>query len=126
MWDPYRLEQVVVNLLDNALKCSPDGGEVRVTLHGEDGEVVMDVLDKSIGVPAEAIPLLFEPFARASNVSSRQFGGLGLGLFISRQVVDRHGGSIEVHSELGEGTRFRVRLPKAVVDMPDGPGVALH
>jgi len=112
-WDPYRLEQVVTNLVDNALKYSPPEERVDVVATREGDQALLLVSDHGIGIPAEARDRIFEPFARGSNASVRNYGGLGLGLFITRTLVERHGGRIELESEEGKGTCFRVGLPLA-------------
>ncbi len=109
--DPYRLEQVLANLLENALKYSPDGGTVRVRLRVTGDVALLSVHDEGIGIPPEDQKLLFDRFFRARNASSRSFGGLGLGLYISRDIVERHGGRIWVESEVGRGSTFFVALP---------------
>lgn len=109
--DPYRLEQVVANLLENALKYSPDGGTVHIDLRLRESLALLSVRDEGIGIPPEDQKLLFERYFRARNSSSRSFGGLGLGLYISRDIVERHGGRIWVESEVGRGSTFYVALP---------------
>jgi signal transduction histidine kinase len=110
-WDPLRLDQVVMNLLDNALKYSAPETTVDVTLRRDANDAVLTVVDRGIGIPRESQRTLFEPFARAANAVQRDDSGLGLGLFITRQIVERHGGTIAVASVEGEGTTFTVRLP---------------
>jgi len=109
--DRERLLQVVSNLLDNAMKYTPSGGTIRVALSSRDGEALLSVTDPGIGVPREQQARLFERFFRARNSPSSSYGGLGLGLYICRDIVERHGGRIWVDSELGEGSTFRVALP---------------
>lgn len=110
MGDAHRLEQVLLNLLSNAVKYSPEGGWVRVQLTHTDSEAVLAVADQGIGIPAAAQSHLFEPFYRASNVGTRT-SGFGLGLYIVGEIVQRHGGHIEVLSTEGEGSTFRMALP---------------
>jgi PAS domain S-box-containing protein len=108
--DAERLEQVVTNLVDNALRYSPDGGPVHVSLATAGDGAQIQISDCGIGVESSHRETIFEPFGRAATITSSQ--GLGLGLFISRQIVDRHGGSIAVESDgPGTGTTFRVTLP---------------
>ncbi|MFY1827949.1 PAS domain S-box protein [Myxococcus fulvus] len=109
--DPYRLEQVVTNLVENALKYSPDGGPILVKLETRGELALLSVKDPGIGIPEDQQKLLFERYFRARNVSSRSYGGLGLGLYISRDIVERHGGRIWVESQVGEGSTFHVALP---------------
>ena len=108
-YDEKLLRHIFSNLLSNALKYSPGGGEVRFHVKREDKATVFEVADQGIGIPADEIGHLFESFHRASNVGAIQ--GTGLGLAIVKNAVDMHGGRIEVRSKLGEGTTFRVSLP---------------
>jgi PAS domain S-box-containing protein len=110
--DPDRMRQVVDNLLSNALKYSPEGSDIDVHVATEDGFIATSVTDHGIGIPKDEIPQLFERFHRARNVSSRYYGGLGLGLYIARAIVEAHGGEIAVESEEGAGSMFTLRLPK--------------
>ncbi|MFP2925865.1 ATP-binding protein [Pyxidicoccus sp. 3LG] len=111
MGDRGRLAQVLTNLLENAIKYSPLGGDVHVTLAHSGGDAVVTVRDSGIGIPKEEQPHLFERFFRARNAPVSGFGGLGLGLYICRDIVERHGGHIWVESELGRGSAFHVSLP---------------
>jgi signal transduction histidine kinase len=119
--DRDRLGQVVSNLLENAVKYSPDGGPIRVTLERRGGEVELLVADQGIGIPAEQRDQVFERFYQADGQSSRRFGGLGLGLYISRAIVDAHGGRIWAapNVEDGRGSVFGLRMPR--VAMPLAP-----
>ena len=108
-WDPVRIERVVRNLLDNALKYSPDGGRVEVAVRADDGWAVVEVADHGVGIPEDEVPMLFDKFHRGSN--TRELRGTGLGLAGSQAVVGQLGGTIEVASRLGEGSTFTVRLP---------------
>jgi two-component system phosphate regulon sensor histidine kinase PhoR len=110
--DPDRMRQVVDNLLSNALKYSPEGSDIDVRVATEDGFIATAVTDHGIGIPRDEIPQLFERFHRARNVSSRYYGGLGLGLYIARAIVEAHGGEIAVESEEGIGSTFTLRLPR--------------
>jgi signal transduction histidine kinase len=114
--DQPRFEQVIVNLIENALKYSPQQAAVRVELWREDGEVLLSVHDEGIGIPAEDQPLVFERFHRARNVDDRRFAGMGLGLYIARGIVEQHGGRIWVESTPGVGSTFYVAVP---ADSPD-------
>jgi PAS domain S-box-containing protein len=109
--DPDRMRQVIDNLLSNALKYSPDGTDVEMYVTVEDGTTQTSVVDRGIGIPRDEIPQLFERFHRARNVSSRYYGGLGLGLYIARAIIEAHGGTISVDSEEGKGSQFTMRLP---------------
>lgn len=108
LYDEKLLRHVFSNLLSNALKYSPSGGSVRFLVHLSQGKTVMEVSDSGIGIPSVEIPHLFESFHRASNVGT--IPGTGLGLSIVKKSVELHGGTIEVASELGVGTRFTVIL----------------
>jgi signal transduction histidine kinase/DNA-binding NarL/FixJ family response regulator len=112
-WDRMRLEQVVDNLLSNALKYA-SGTAVTVKVAAEDGTAVLTVEDKGIGLSPNDKERVFGRFERA--VSSRHYGGLGIGLFIVREVVDALGGTVEVESEVGKGAKFTVRLPAVARD----------
>ena len=111
--DPARLQQVFWNLLKNAIKFTPAGGCVGIRCHRDgQGAVVAEVNDSGQGIEAEMIPRLFKAFEQGGRQITRQFGGLGLGLAISKAMVELHGGSIKVHSEgRGKGATFTVRLP---------------
>lgn len=111
--DRARLAQVVANLLDNAAKYSPPGGPIAVRLARCEREARLTVGDRGIGIPKEQQPMLFERFFRAHNAPITGYGGLGLGLYITRDIVERHGGRIWVESEVGRGSTFHVALPLA-------------
>jgi signal transduction histidine kinase len=110
-WDPFRIEQVVTNLVDNALKYSPAPRPVDLHLAAEGPWAVLRVVDRGIGVPEDMRNRIFEPFSRGAAAATRNHGGLGLGLFISRTIVERHGGTLELESHVGRGSTFIVRLP---------------
>ena len=109
--DPDRMRQVIDNLLSNATKYSPEPSPIEVRTHVLDGHMLTSVIDRGIGIPSDEIPKLFERFHRARNVSSRYYGGLGLGLYIAKAIVEAHNGSIAVVSEEGQGATFTIRLP---------------
>lgn len=109
--DALRLEQVLHNLLGNAIKYSPDGGPITVRLAREGASALLEVADRGIGIPAPAQPQLFDRFFRAANAQTTGIGGLGIGLYVVKEVVTRHGGTIEVSSVEGQGTVFTIRLP---------------
>ncbi len=108
-----QLERVVANLLSNALKFTPRGGRVTIDLRTDGDLVELTVTDTGIGIPADEQANLFERFHRASNAQRDAIQGSGLGLAISREIVEAHGGSIELVSEVGSGTAVAVRLPAA-------------
>lgn len=109
--DRDRLEQVLGNLLENAVKYSPDGSDVTVTVDEKGDSFVTAVCDRGIGIPADELAQVFERFHRGRHVSSTNYGGLGLGLYITKQIIERHGGSIWVDSKEGQGTTFYFSLP---------------
>lgn len=110
--DPVRLEQVVTNLVDNAIKYTPPGGRIVVTVARDDGHATLRVVDSGIGIPPEARSRIFEPFYQAPREPGFSANGLGLGLALVRRLVELHGGEIAVHSEgPGRGSEFVVRLP---------------
>lgn len=111
--DPLRIGQVLDNLIENAVKYSPDGGTIAIQLWQDDEGVHLTVRDQGIGIPAADLPQLFERFHRGTNVDHRRFPGWGLGLSICRQIIEQHGGQIGVDSRVGAGTTFHVSLPGA-------------
>jgi PAS domain S-box-containing protein len=119
--DPYRLQQVIANLLENALKYSPGDSTVHVRLDVNDDFALLSVRDEGIGIPRDQQEQLFERYFRARNVSVTSYGGLGLGLYISRDIVERHGGRIWVESEVGRGSTFYVALPLLTAASPTPP-----
>jgi signal transduction histidine kinase len=113
MGDADELHRVCANLVSNAIKYTPHGGVVRVTLSGEGDEVALACCDEGIGISAEDQQRLFQEFFRSTNPVAVALPGTGLGLAIVQRIVDRHGGRIEVESELGKGSTFRMVLPAA-------------
>ncbi|MDW8254921.1 MAG: ATP-binding protein [Chloroflexota bacterium] len=112
--DPARLEQVFTNVLDNAVKYSPPGAPIVVRLGREAAGLLVTVTDHGIGLPSDALETIFEPYRRASNATAAQIPGLGLGLFIARQIVEQHAGVIAAESPgEGRGTTIRIWLPAA-------------
>lgn len=108
------LEQAMINLVDNAIKYSPDGKTVRVTVECGDAGVSIHVRDEGGGIPSEHLPRLFERFYRVDKGRSRKLGGTGLGLAIVKHIVQAHDGSITVESSVGEGSLFSVSLPRSL------------
>lgn len=111
--DPVRIEQAMNNLVSNAIKYSPRGGEVRIFVRrgGELGEVAVE--DQGMGIREADEALIWEPFKR-SGISAESIPGVGLGLSISRQIIEAHGGTLSVQSEVGKGSIFAVHLPLLV------------
>lgn len=109
--DRCRLEQVVTNLVDNAIKYSPFGGNVEVEVAVRGREAVVSVGDQGVGIPKDKQPRIFERFYRAHNDTPYDYGGVGVGLYISREIVCRHGGRMWFESEEGRGSIFRFSLP---------------
>jgi len=111
--DRARIKQVVVNLLDNAIKYTPSGGTINLHVRACDGNAIIEVADTGIGIPAAALPHIFERFFRVDKARSRDAGGAGLGLAIVKSICAAHGGRVEVESSEGRGSRFKVELPLA-------------
>jgi CheY-like chemotaxis protein/two-component sensor histidine kinase len=110
--DPERIQQVLWNLISNGVKFTPSGGRIDVRMSRQGNEVVISVQDTGIGIRTDFLPHVFERFSQAEVVTTRQHGGLGLGLAIAKQLVELHGGTIAVSSEgEGRGTLFTVTLP---------------
>ncbi len=109
--DRKQLKQVLTNLIDNALKFTPDNGLVRIAAGAAAGRVTLSVHDTGIGIPAADLPRVFERFYRVDKARDRERGGTGLGLSIVKHIVELHGGSVAVESEAGRGSVFRVTLP---------------
>jgi CheY-like chemotaxis protein len=114
--DPGRLQQVVWNLLMNAIRYTPQGGRVTVTAQRDGSTNVVRVVDAGVGISPEHLPLIFEPFRQVDSSTTRAHGGLGLGLALVRHLVEAHGGTVEAHSEgSGRGATFTVSLPVIAV-----------
>ena len=119
--DRTRLDQLVWNLVENALRYTPRGGRATVELGGVEDRAILEVADTGIGIASEHLPRLFERFYRVDKARSRHEGGTGLGLAIVKRVAEAHGGSVDVRSQPGRGTTFTVALP---APRPDEPSVA--
>jgi PAS domain S-box-containing protein len=114
--DPQRMEQVLDNLLTNAVRFSPRGGTIRVTLARVGDVLELSVSDPGIGIPASDLPFLTRRYFRASNVSPENYPGLGLGLHLVKDIAEAHGGGLRIQSEQGQGTTVTLFLPEAVAE----------
>jgi signal transduction histidine kinase len=119
MGDPDRLKQLLLNLVSNGLKYTPEGGGVSLSLSRDDEWVRVDVVDTGIGIPAEDLPHIFDRFYRVDKARSRAMGGTGLGLSIAHWIAEAHGGQLSVVSEVGKGSTFTVKLPLAPETAPN-------
>jgi heavy metal sensor kinase len=115
--DPSRIKQIIVNLLDNAIRFTPQAGSVILRTFEGDSSAVLEVQDTGVGIPTASLPLVFDRFYRADEARSRDDGGAGLGLSIVKSICSMHGAEIEVSSQLGEGSCFRVRFPRRLVSL---------
>ena len=123
--DAARLEQVLVNLLTNAAKYTDEGGRIDLSVEQEHDAVVLRVRDSGIGIAPELLPRIFELFTQAERSLDRSQGGLGIGLCLVQRLVELHGGSVEAHSVLGQGSEFVVRLPLLpLLLLPESPAPA--
>jgi two-component system, OmpR family, sensor histidine kinase ResE len=114
--DPDRLEQVLTNLIDNAIRHTDEGGQVTLHISAKEGGILINVQDTGSGIPEEDLPFVFERFYKADKARTRGKSGTGLGLAIVKNIVDAHQGEISVHSRLNEGTTFTVFLPRKTED----------
>jgi len=111
--DPDKLEQVLINLLDNAIKFTPAGGTVTVNALDLGEKIRIEVTDTGTGIPPKDIPRIFERFYRVDAARSREMGGTGLGLSIVKHIVQAHGESVAVESTVGKGSTFSFTMKKA-------------
>jgi signal transduction histidine kinase len=109
--DPVRLQQICWNVLANAVKFTPQGGELAIKVYRDSNHARLSVTDTGIGIEPEFLPFVFEPFRQSDSSDTRSYGGLGLGLSITKKLVELHGGSISVSSVKGSGTEVEVSLP---------------
>jgi signal transduction histidine kinase len=119
--DKTRLQQVIVNLIDNAIKYTQEGGKVEVSVSREETMAVLEVSDNGPGIPADCLPHVFDRFYRADKARSRASGGAGLGLSIVKAICAAHAAEVKVSSQPGQGTCFRVELP--LLPAPSGDGL---
>jgi len=109
--EPQLMEQVLTNLIDNAIKYSPEGGLITITGKKTDGQVKVSVKDQGLGISPEELGHLFEKFHRAGKGPTRRIPGTGLGLYICKSIVEAHGGKMEASSQVGKGSEFSFTLP---------------
>ena len=109
--DKDKLGQVLINLVSNAIKYTPDGGEIKITAHSINDIVTIKVKDSGIGIPKKDLERIFERFYRVDKARSRSEGGTGLGLAIAKEIINHFGGEIFIESEFGEGTEASIVLP---------------
>ena len=124
--DAARLEQVVVNLLTNAAKYTDEGGRIGLTVEREGDTAVLRVRDTGVGIAPELLPRIFDLFTQAERSLDRSQGGLGIGLCLVQQLVALHGGTVEAHSILGQGSEFVVRLPVMLTSIPPSPSTLIE
>ncbi len=115
--DRSRIKQIIVNLLDNAIRFTPARGSVILRTSEDDTYALLEVIDTGMGIPKASLPLVFDRFYRADEARSRDDGGAGLGLSIVKSICSMHGADIEVSSQFGEGSCFRVRFPRRLVSL---------
>jgi signal transduction histidine kinase len=116
--DEMRLEQVLQNLVSNAIKYSPQGGVIRLCVKLQNDTVLIRISDQGIGIPESSLPHLFSQFYRATNVDPKRISGLGIGLYVVKEIVMRHGGEVVVESVEGQGATFTVTLPRTAGTIP--------
>ncbi len=112
--DPGMMRNMILNLLTNAIRYTDKAGKITMALSKETGHAVVSISDTGIGIPKDALPYIFNRFYRVDKARSRAAGGSGLGLAISKQIIDMHGGTLQVKSEMNHGSTFVVRLPLTV------------
>lgn len=120
--DSRQVTQALMHVIENAIQATDEGGTVTVDCSQTSGGVQVRVMDTGGGIPAEAMPTLFEQFRFIGGVDNRKTGGLGLGLFITKAIISAHGGTIQVDSQVGRGTKVTITLPKTPPDQPPKSG----
>jgi signal transduction histidine kinase len=113
MVDRTRILQILANLLSNALKFTPKGGEVKVEVRNDGTDALLIVQDNGIGIPPSEVPKVFERFYRVEKSRNRKLGGSGIGLTIVKKLTQAHEGDVEIKSEEGKGTTVYIRIPKS-------------
>jgi two-component system sensor histidine kinase VicK len=111
--DRERIEQVLINILSNAVKYTPDGGKISMRVHYNEGYIHISVTDNGIGIPKSDLQRVFERFYRVDKARSREKGGTGLGLAIAREIIEYHGGNISISSVFNHGTTVKLSLAVA-------------
>lgn len=111
-WDSDRVAQVLTNLVTNAVQYGAANAPISISTRGDQDHVVLQVHNHGAAIPADRLPVLFQPMQRGPQIADRASRSVGLGLYIVREIVRRHGGTIDVTSTEDEGTTFRVRLPR--------------
>jgi signal transduction histidine kinase len=112
--DKGRVQQVIDNILVNAIKFSPNGGTIMLTMIDEPEQINVQIADQGIGLPADKVERIFERFYQVDGTSRRRFGGAGIGLAIVKRIIDAHDGNIWVESEVNQGSTFYFSLPKSL------------
>src|SRR5699024_1683195 len=110
--DPERFQQVLINILENAKRHSDEGAKILLEVQQTDQHIIITIIDEGEGIPTQDLPYIFERLYRVEKSRSRQSGGAGLGLAITKEIVESHGGSIEVQSKLGKGTSVIIKLAR--------------
>ena len=110
--DEDKIDQILTNLVSNAIKYSPDGGEITVAGHRNSDGVAVSILDQGVGIPKDHLPRIFDRFHRVDNTDTREVGGTGIGLYLVKHLVEAHGGEISVQSEMKKGSIFTFTLPE--------------
>ena len=109
--DADKFDQILTNLISNAIKYAPRGGEITVAVRADEVTLFVEVQDQGMGIPADKLPRIFDKFERVDNRDTREVGGTGIGLFLVKHLVDRHGGNVWADSEVGKGSTFHFELP---------------
>ena len=114
--DKYDIERVVLNILTNSIKYTPDGGEIKIYVGFVYNDAYIKIFDNGIGIPEEDLSRIFERFYRVDKARTREMGGTGLGLSIAKEILDKNGGSIDIKSVVGQGTEVVIRIPTKVTN----------